>query len=161
MSAYHDTHPLIAARVTQHDYDAIQKALGLHGQEFRDWVVAMAQRCLQERLPESQGGLKINVDGVTVVVDFEAVLALLESSEREAEHWEKFSKSFVDKAVRATYLRQAGRYHDAALWLQRIVDAGRRRHQVLDDGIRAPRHRFKAGVPPQFTASMASSGKAR
>lgn len=140
-----------------HLHSEVREVLSLYGVTLRDFVVMAAREWRARRVPESQGGVKVTVDGQTFIVELEDVIAAREAAAREAEQITRIGDAFADPAVRREYRRLAGRYHNANGFLDRIVQAGTRRHQVLDDGLRAPRHRTKGTqvpVPPQVTASI-------
>ncbi len=119
--------------------------------------MAAAREWRSRRVPESQGGVKVTVDGQTFSVDLEDVIAAREAAGREADQVTRIGDAFADPALRKEYRRIAGRFHNANGFLDRIVQAGTRRHQVLDNGLRSPRHRTKgtqAPVLPQVAASI-------
>jgi uncharacterized protein (DUF1778 family) len=152
---YHDRYQKIQTRVTDEERNLILQAATTYGLSMRDWLVTMARRCVAERLPESQGGLKVAVDGRNVVVDFDAVRAGIDACERESEHWRRLAEQSMDPVERQARSRTAGVYLDAMMWLETLIDARRRRLAVLESGQRSPRLRSKGARP---TLSAQASG---
>lgn len=111
------------------------------------FVLAAAREWKARRVPESQQGVKITVDRKTIVVDLESILALYEATDAKGDHYLEMSHDVTDPALSRAYKQEASRFKDACLWLHQVIQAGGRRYQVIEDGIRSERHRFKANAP--------------
>lgn len=128
-------------------HELVAEVLSSYDIPIGRFVLSAAREWKARRIPESQQGVKIVVDRKTIVVDLESIVRLLDAADREAEHWYRQARNTPDKNMAAEYRRQAGYYNDSALWLQQVIQAGGRRYQVIEDGIRSERHRFKADAP--------------
>lgn len=136
----------------------VEEALSRLGLSRRDFVVEMAREVISRRKPESQGGVKITVDGKTIPVDMDDIEAAVEAVEEKADLQHRIGATFTDRALRARYRQSAGRYHNASMFLHQILQAGARRRdgEVVH---RSRGHKIDPGkLPPDIRASLPSTG---
>lgn len=139
----------------------IEAILSAHGLSKRDFILAAAHEFASRRTPESQGGVKIVVDGKTIPIEIEDIEAAVEAVEREADQQHRIATSFTDRDTRSRILKQAGKYHNASMLLHQIIQAVARRKdgRVIH---RSRGHQLThSAAPPDILASLSSASGVR
>jgi hypothetical protein len=138
------------------DYrDKLDRLLRRRGLTFAAWLRDRIDAGLRERLPESQGGVALRLSA-----DDEDVLFYLHClAQREAEGLRAALASTPREPTgpaaerRAQLRRDVDAAYAAAAWCHDLLEAFRYRRHVLEDGLRAPRHRMKASSAPPTASS--------
>lgn len=147
---WYETHPRFVTRLNQEQMEEIEDVLRQHGVSKRDFLLAAAKEWASRRSPESQGGVKVIVDGKTILIDMEDIEAAVVAVEREADQQHRIASTFTDPQIRATHNKIAGKYHNASMLLHQVIQAGARRR----DGKVVHRSRGMHANPQEATAAV-------
>ncbi|MHB1803182.1 MAG: hypothetical protein ACYCU5_16295 [Actinomycetes bacterium] len=142
----------------ERDQQGMEKVLTQYGIGFSDWVRQMKDRCLAERLPESQGGL--NKDLPPEMCRMVADLMMMTAGVRriEADRWYAQTANYQK---RQEMRREAEEIEHWADFFLRCTEEIERRQHLLDSGLRKPRHRFRDGAATDeddYAESVAAEG---
>lgn len=125
--------------LTPKDNAELDRVLMKRGESFAEWVRAMKNKCLSERLPESQAG------DMRVQIDKERAQRLANYAFKEGNRLRESAddayETGQDLIQRKTLRKKAATADDDGAWCAAIVEGAEYREHVIASGQKAPRIR--------------------
>lgn len=140
--------------LTDDEFSDLERARTHTGLTAAGLFRAFLREKAHERLPESQGRVRVELDPDEDAPHIERLMVLAET---KADGAGRAVRAATDPVRRTGWRNERRDASDDAAWCEDLLDKLRQRKQVLEAGLRDPRHRYVAGVPNQPASSASSA----
>lgn len=134
--------------ISTDEWQVLKQLLYRRGETITGWVRSMIAQSAAERIPESQGAVKR-------IIPESVALAAMEACQERGWAIVDMAGKLTDPILRREEAKKARPYLDAAQWMADVLADAQYRRNLLEKGIRQPRHRYK---DPESSSSEAPSG---